>query len=490
MFERIGQELLLLLGKAPGCDWARMRFAAYYAWDATLSKREFQAIERHLFDCPMCAAEYDVVHEFRDAIEERLVAAGPRMMSTQELVERAMARIRAAEAGNVPLFTPERQARLWRAPRHRQTAWAAAAACLVILAAPVLAYVGANVFQAPEPSEPSEDVVVAQTQETEVTETTQSTEPVVSDAAGPLPLGGADFPRDDPIAKGLDGPLQQKAELALVEMLLPQTEDEYEAWARQEYPHIMWLYDVLNGGVPSEKRGLTQAEQGTSEDGSVPAFRASGDAPLWNGVPVNVPDWAKALYADTPESGHPIGWRALLIYSGDIFRFDWPTGIDEANCKPRLEALVAAAAVAGFSARLDADGAFALPPLPWLERADGADGLPECLELVPASGDPAFPLAFDAPPDDYPELVAGNIALAKQTLTYFALAGENTDAPAWTALAECAKQMLSTLCVHPKDRMCLDKAAFADAIERMLNVRETLLEPIETDESAPRPGGQ
>ena len=74
----------------------------------------------------------------------------------------------------------------------------------------------------------------------------------------------------------------------------------------------------------------------------------------WNGVPANVPEWAERLYADTPEPERPTGWRALLIYSGGIFKFDLPETLDEPNGIPTAEPMQ--------WALLAGDRAYAFPP--------------------------------------------------------------------------------------------------------------------------------
>jgi hypothetical protein len=59
----------------------------------------------------------------------------------------------------------------------------------------------------------------------------------------------------------------------------------------------------------------------------------------WGGVPASIPDWAQRLYANTLEPERPTGWRALHVYSGEIFRFHFPEALDEPNCIPTAEAM-------------------------------------------------------------------------------------------------------------------------------------------------------
>ncbi len=59
----------------------------------------------------------------------------------------------------------------------------------------------------------------------------------------------------------------------------------------------------------------------------------------WDGVLAKIPDWAQRLYANTPESERLVGWRARLISSGEIYKFDWPETLDEPNRIPIAEAM-------------------------------------------------------------------------------------------------------------------------------------------------------
>lgn len=483
MFDWAKEKVLLLFGNAPSCEWARMRFAAYYAWDTALSKREFQAIEQHLIDCPECAAEYQAVHEVRNAFERKLAAADPRMMSTEELVERTMARIHAAEADNVQLFTRKSPA------FQRKAAWAAAAACLVMLAAPVLAYVGAKVFQAPEPSAPiAEDIIVSQVQETQVPTTTETNAPVLSGAAEPL--GDTDFLYDDSFIETIDGQLQQTANLAMVEAMLPHTEDEYEQWARKEYPHIMWLYDILMGEIPKRSADSPAARLllfGTTDDGNptitlpdagghmvtlcvaVPhetgtlpnesaaadetepppssnLITLNGPSVPWDGIPTDIPDWGQRLYAGTPESDRPTGWRALVIYSGEILKLDWPGNLDEANCLPSLDAVQAAAAISGLGA--DSDGALCEPEAGTFEVT---------IALGPQVG--------------YVDALATDVSRANSLVIYIHASALVVGAPEFDELSVSANAVLGTLYGARKTDCTLPSAVKARALADLLESR-------------------
>ena len=79
---------------------------------------------------------------------------------------------------------------------------------------------------------------------------------------------------------------------------LPQSDDQLEKWARKEFPHVMWLYDELR------------------------------------------------------ELDDTLSWQDLLVRSGEIYRFDWPTNPDEPCILPRLSALVRVAEAIGWQAKI------------------------------------------------------------------------------------------------------------------------------------------
>ena len=117
---------------------------------------------------------------------------------------------------------------------------------------------------------------------------------------------------------GLQVDLETQASRSLAileaEALLPHTDQELEAWARREYPDVMWLYDIL----------------------------------------------CKEFCYARP-------WREFLRESGTLLRFDWPTVKDQPNCRPSLAAVQVAASVAGYEVALADYGRFALPQLAWAD---------------------------------------------------------------------------------------------------------------------------
>jgi hypothetical protein len=162
--------------------------------------------------------------------------------------------------------------------------------------------------------------------------------------------------------------------------LLPQTEEQMTAWARKEYPHILWLYDVL-----------TKPEYGIK----------------WNGVPVSIPAWAEQFYPDA--ATRPKGWRALVIYSGDAFRFDFPQTATQPNVSPRLQSLQLASAVAGYDAAFVPTDGQELPALAWADRTANT---PAMLRLTrhPSNTESILAKSLVPPPTNIPEDYAKQLA--------------------------------------------------------------------------------
>ena len=455
------ERIQVRLGQAPGCAWVQERLGAYCDWDLSLAA--FKTVERHLERCPGCAAEYEAIREVCDALQAKR-SAELDLATPETMLERVLDCIRAQEAGEPGrAFVPGRLG----APKWRPAA-AIAATCLLLLAIPVLAYVGVQAWQAAQEEESgSGQATVAGTDAGPL----GTVDHIHGDEVlGPHEAETPSAPRrDDAIGDSFERITTETFMAAQVETMLPHTEDEYEAWARKEYPHIMWLYDILTAVVEDDPE----------------------TKPLWDGISVNIPDWAERLYADIPESDRPTGWRALVIGSGEIFKLDWPTNLDGPNCAPSIKAIQDAAAVAGYSAEPDVDGPFTLPPLPWLEFEDGDDGRPQRLRLVPLPEDGPLPsLGLDDIPRDYPKQLAGDVRLAKQTLVYVAVAAEGVGAPPWKDLAKHAKQVLGSLCIWENGALCPDTAQLAGEIERILDLREELITTIESTESRPRTGGR
>jgi hypothetical protein len=167
----------------------------------------------------------------------------------------------------------------------------------------------------------------------------------------PLPLGPpASNCRSSSLSlePELSREVDQVAAEARVRMLLPHTETEWEAWARKEYPHVMWVYDVL-----------TRPEYGIN----------------WDGQPKYIPEWAQRLWKDP--ATRLTGWRALVCYSGEILKFDFPESADAPNVRPTVQAMEFASAVAGYKFRLEARGKWHLPLIAYtdFEMQDNGKGI-------------------------------------------------------------------------------------------------------------------
>ena len=432
--KRITNAIRRLLGRGTACSQVQERLYAYAWCEPDLSEAECTEIMRHLAVCECCRAEFDEIEATIDAVgpllypDDALPPFDVEAMakSITERIEqgdtgREIALVHEFTQGSEPRFADESP---YGGLCHGAFAWlgankrlAAMAACAVLLVAgPVLAHVAGAVRDcfddAEDPIETGEQVAL-QRETLPVPEMPgDAVKPAEADASASA------YKIDSDITDSLDAELARQAARAEVEAMLPHTEAEYEAWARREYPHIMWMYDVLIG-----KQGLTQAERGTSGDGSVPAFPPPPDSPAgrlvsfgmsddgnptitlpdaegnkvtlcavsekrglpsvrashnhaserdygwlspsfresvaadetglesstpitltipsepWDGVPANIPEWAQRLYAATPESERPTGWRALLIYSGEVFKFDFPETLDEPNCIPTADAM-------------------------------------------------------------------------------------------------------------------------------------------------------
>jgi len=316
MIRAIRERLLALCGRVPGCEWVRIRLGAYYGWDPSLSKGEFLTIERHLDECTACAAEWQEVRHVQDTIERTLAASDPDRITPEAVADSVMARFEASDG--------KKEARRVA----RKVAWTSvsvaqlAAACLLVVALPVLAYVAAQVWRGTEHDAPREQgAAVTRTDAGAVTAIARAIDPVLVEKGALISHKGA-LSNDD-VASGIDEQLDRLSIQAEVEMLLPQTEEEYETWARKEYPHIMWLYGILREEF------------------------------AWDGT-----------------------WRQLLIDSGEIFRFDWPVQKADLNCQPRKSAVVAACRVAGYHCTLlpgrrSGEGAVCVwPALDWRVEDD------------------------------------------------------------------------------------------------------------------------
>lgn len=107
---------------------------------------------------------------------------------------------------------------------------------------------------------------------------------------------------------------------------------------------MMWVYDVL-----------TKPEYGYN----------------WDGKPAYVPEWAKKIWTD--EATRPTGWRALVFYSGEILKLDYPVKPKDPNVRPMIKSTILAAAIAGYKLRLDSMGKFETPRLEYADLRAGSE---------------------------------------------------------------------------------------------------------------------
>ncbi|MBN2308156.1 MAG: hypothetical protein JXR94_04250 [Candidatus Hydrogenedentes bacterium] len=367
----VRKALALLAPGTADCAWVRGRLAAFASCDPALSESEFDAIERHVARCSACRLSLE-------RMDAEVTSRNERLLSSQALAPldaQAMARRIVARGTRV---------RVAQAPRRsRWSAGALAAAALLLVGAPVLAFVGAEFYE--RLGERSASLHAGREQ----------AEPQPGDVLKEMCLEGSGLPGEGsgaatqgPAAPGSGDETRFMAELgseavwcsarARIEAALPQCDEDYEVWARHEYPHIMWLYDVLRS---PENR---------------------------------------------PRCGSP--WQRLLVGSGESLAFDWPDAPRGPACRPRIRALKAAAAVAGVRLVLTDTGAYALPALAWADlEAYGLDeGRPirVALEPLPRDGEgvPEGAGSASALPEGYPTLLAQNRDLAQAVFTHFLIA--------------------------------------------------------------------
>ena len=446
-----------------GCDWVRPRLARYWAFE--LATPEFRHVEEHLTTCPGCATTFAELREAMDgaAIEEFGLAA---MSSPEATVREIICRELADDMGAHDVFQIDGcgEGRGSNQPPRAQedtvstcapasggapvdrgrsavSWWRAAAAILLLAATPVLAYMGARVLLTKSDGRTAEltrdSVSTDQAADHGVGEhawnhRSDGTPPAVPHDARPDPE--SDLVSIDAIAATANLQLELAA-------LVPDTEEEYEAWARKEYPHIMGLYDILTDkhGLMEVQRGQSRNVLDTGGDGSWPIFEANVEELLpWDGLPTNIPDWGRRLYKDTSEAERPTGWRALLIYSGEIFKFDWPTSPEEPNCGSTQLAIEQAAAVAGFAVEFSDSGTRGAPRLPHTD-------VDEYRLVLKASGVETLERASAAAlevSETHITTVAADTVLSRDALRYFGASSSLLGTPSFDGLARDAYTLL------------------------------------------------
>lgn len=462
------------------CHWVRERLERY--WGFNLPGLDFYRTERHLGQCADCARAYQVIQQRLDAqaAGERgaeahipadaalanltgwryFDASGAQFQSNyltddeqERLADEILATldgydtILAGEAGSVAVAVCEPSERLGRRVKPRRDPWkrplALAASLLLMVALPVLAVVGVQKFYDTSGSDEGSTAAMMQDSPQTVPSAPASLDtPGTASPIEPL-LDSAPDDIDSTIGISLDT-LTEKAEIQLeLAALLPDTDEEYEAWARKEYPHIMGLYDIL-----------------TEVDEKDPRSK-----PLWDGVPVNIPPWGQRLYAEVPEDERPAGWRALLIYSGEVFKFDWPTSICEANCKPTFHAQQRAAAIAGYEV---ADGIGEPYHTPKWLRAEIEDSKNQVIAFPSTVDELDCAISLQNITKDYDTVVTKNAAFARDRLAYLTSSIGLVNAPPFETIATQAQRLLGEFlesCI-PGGNSCTRITSFRDFLER------------------------
>ena len=448
-------------GRAQNCALARSQLGLFCDWD--VSAPAMEAIEQHLKACRACAREYEKIGELRRLFDEAHPHPALMMSTPDQRTADIMGYIRKHEklpttasmlpASRENLEKPAPFTRLIQRP-----ALAAVACFLLALSLPVFAYLVTAYWDWSASHVALAPTATAALEETKsFYRTDKGTLPgMVEEESG---ITSSDL-ISDPAHQiaGMDAMLEPELAMARVEAMLPHTEEEYEAWARREYPHIMWLYDVLMGQIPTSPADSPSGRTvsfGTDDsgapvimlpddEGNVTMFTFplpagwSKSKPLWDGMPANIPDWAERLYADTPQLERPTGWRALIIYSAEVFKFDYPTTIEQPNSEARIGALEAAAAI--------------------LKENHGATSSP-CIY-------------FKDPPENYIPHLALHCNLAERTLLFLIAASDLIDRPAWQDVSDCLRH---TLILNSPDSKCLSDGLLSGQIEMALGFRQKCL---------------
>ncbi len=427
MLSGFRDRLTLLRGRVPSCEWVEVRLPAYGLWDVSLSAREFGAIESHLQLCSKCSAEYERVHETQLQLEAMALGKDVAALDreAEAMAGRVLARVHEAIENDAGRAHP------WSAV-IRQGAVALSAVALVVAVGIALLWAVSN-----------DDSGLAQQAALQGT-----TEPVPGEASAEASAEDVAFLPSESneadlkvLETSTDAILTAAVASAQVDALLPHTEAEYESWAREAYPHILWLHDLLidpEDGLDWEPRAIER-------------FAASHPP--------------GSVFTEAS-----LGWRKLLIDSGEAFRFDYPGTPETPNCRPSVQGIRAAAAVAGYALELNETGRWRLPDLAY----DDGDFSGKPIELALLASLPELPeLPITEAPADYAETLVASPSLATHTLAYLngasALAGHE-DA------YELASAIRSTLVEFhlPKVEQC-DLGELRAKVESVLASREEFL---------------
>jgi hypothetical protein len=458
-----------------------MTLAAFI--DGNLRGEELRQVEAHLAACRDCALS---VEEVREDLTEPLEPIPPE--ESERFVAFALAAVqREWDARNERNAKAQRERdRARQASRLRR--FAAVAACFAALLAISAVGQSLHVLQSDSVARQKSVASVASREGNASLPGGEATSParplgsMASTAGGTgnraayrakqpasrEPLADAD------VQKTIDELVAQ----AEVDAMLPHTDAEYEAWARQEYPHIMWLYDVL-----------TQPQYGME----------------WNGEPANVPAWAERLYAEVSAADRPRGWRALVVYSGEALNFDYPTEPGQPNVRPRLESVQLAAAVAGFEAKFTqaaegGNGAAGrtqeLPvPVPsWADHGEQAFAMSVELARPPKTGRTVTEVAATAPdvapvPAGYFAAVSARPDTTQSILRYAAVSDLVVGTPATASLsreAQGLRQHLATISQGATDTATCAMTLPSSALKLPFSARRGLLASLAAQEGETR----
>jgi hypothetical protein len=429
--------------------------------DGGLSPEETSQVEQHLAHCGEC---FLTVRELRE------IQALPVEPAPEESLTHLQTSVHLALEREQMLNPPSKRsaARILTialppktTPHIRRVPLAAAACFVLCFALPALGYVAwKSIYYPPAPAPATSE----ETATASLAPEHNSVETVSPASSGTrweveiprlpaLPLRSPTFDLE------LRKEIENIAVRTEVQAALPNTDAKMEIWARAEYPHILWLYDVL-----------TKPEYGIN----------------WNGVPASIPTWAEQFYPDA--ATRPQGWRALVIYSGDAFRLDFPQTAEQPNVLPRLQSLQLAAAVAGFDTTLASTDGQVLPALVW---ADGTEDTPSKLRLTPhAAGTESIAPKSQIPtpadiPEEYPKQLTSIPTLSVSVLRYTwasstLLSVSSKNANHFNALANQSENALTAAFLRKNTpRLSYLTDQVSDAVLYILERRNTTIQQVQ-----------
>lgn len=415
------------LGPQSRCEWVRERMGAYYQWD--LIEAEFRAVSRHIGECPECARVWRETEQTLAQLEaSSSVGEALTSFPADDFLAATMDRIGQYEADQAAKTVQRQQrAQSWGEmlfPRISMPRLAAVS--MLALSVSAMAYFAPQVWR--QFSRPQQDPVAVFSQKPVVdTGSRVVVAPPSATACQPkLAAAPQSLLAERVFGSQISAEIDNMTADVQGGMLLPHTEAEWEAWAREEYPHVMWVYDVL-----------TLPEYGIN----------------WDGKPVNVPEWANCVWVDP--AIRPTGWRALVCYSGEILKFDCPSTVYEPKVKPTIRAMTLASAVSGYELELTESHGLALPDVEFCD-----------LDLGGHNRDAAFAQFFKmgsngtspktAAPENFEQftlpqlsiyagLVAADPARTERVLRYVATSSQLMPNATWRDVQCRAEQLLSVV---------------------------------------------